>query len=108
MSTTRTTAASAEAGTPLSHWSTSDLSYRADRMNRPRWTKLVAAAKGAACNECVALQHETCGEFTRMAPRKRRAFPAGAGPTLLLCTAHAEAWKLRDLADMAAGTEGTR
>lgn len=51
------------------------------------------------CDECVAVQHETRGQFgPRMQAKARRTFKGG--PNLRLCRRHANAWRERDGADV--------
>ncbi|MGW4117091.1 hypothetical protein [Nocardia sp. NPDC004711] len=90
----------------LSQRYSKDPDYRASAERKPSWAKITnPSARGAFCDECANLQHETGGKFgPRMQPRQRRHFPTktvngekvGGGPALRLCTRHAEAWRERD------------
>lgn len=67
--------------------------YRAGPDVKVKWTRRVLRGR-ADCDECIALQHETRGQYwPRRQVRTRRAVH---GTTLDLCAAHAVAWKDRD------------
>lgn len=67
--------------------------YRAGPGIEVKWTRRVLHSR-ADCDECIALQHETRGEYW---PRRQvRARRTVDGTTLDLCGAHAAAWKDRD------------
>lgn len=64
-----------------------------DRETRPRWTRFHSTNR-TPCDECITLLHEAggVGPYARAA-RWRRVAPTG---TLLLCTAHADAWRAEE------------
>lgn len=74
--------------------------YHLERGMAAKWTK-GGGGRGAHCDECARIQHETRGASgPRMAPRERRTIAHGEGSvSLLLCSRHAAAWRDRDQAD---------
>ena len=67
--------------------------YRATPGAAVTWTRRVLKTR-TDCDECVALQHESHGEYwPRRQVRVRRRV---GGTTLDLCGLHAAAWKDRD------------
>lgn len=67
--------------------------YRATPGAAVKWARRVLKGR-ADCDECVALQHETHGEYW---PRRQvLARRTVNGTTLDLCAGHAAAWKHRD------------
>jgi hypothetical protein len=70
--------------------------YRSSAEERARYAE---SKSQLPCEECVAVQHETRGEFgPRMQTKVRRTFKGG--PNLRLRRRHANAWRERDEADV--------